>query len=733
MLKRPVKPAAPSIEALAAELRDHDKRYGKGRPVISDEEYDEQKEHLRKLAPTHRYFTEEAEEAGEKPLPAPMPGLTKIRPESALAWVKETSGADPSEVYAQSEEKIDGISCLLHYRDGALFDAFKKNRNSGKGRSILPFVKRLDTVPQKLDWKYRCGQIPVNIPISLRGDILIRGELAVSYEAFDAYRQSREFKESCKTGKEFKTPRSMAAGIFNRDEVDAQTHKDLQSVDFVSCDVVFPLVSRVATKQYILLGLFPTPVFATHLPENKLAEVYIVQQFHKAKNESPYPCDGIVLKVSDGMSIHSIAVKLHTSDQPAYLTTVKHVEVNMSARNLAKPTIIVEPVMIDGRKHTRFTGNNMREIEAYRIGPGSTVFAVSAGDVIPHLLKSGYSKPTPSPKYKALRKCPDCGSDLQWTRTASGAEGADLRCYDAGCMSGKRTATFLDRIGIKGLGEKTIEALAEGRSVRDLLAMTKQDFIKAIGANGATAYLNLHAAMKRPLANIMYASGLFSSGTTSLGVNTLSQVVDGLAANGCSNSKLLALPGQDHVTEGELMLALPAGEGCNLFRTRLGEFQLFYKDIAGFHKPPARSDECVGLVFTFSGFRDSNLTDQIRSKGGIYSESLTKATTHLVCRAEPHPSKAKKAQELKVKIIKVESLMEMLRNPDSDGKPITPAKEKPFADGKQIAAKLNKEYAKVAPKAVKHIAEVGEPKRVKPAPRVKAPLRANLKARLRRR
>jgi DNA ligase (NAD+) len=725
MKKPSVKPSprATHAEELAAELRDHDKRYAKGRPIISDEEYDDLRAALRAFSPAHKYFTEQVAEAGEKDLPADMPSLVKIRPDSALAWVKDARGEDPSELFAQAEEKIDGISCLLHYKDGVLFDAFKKNRASGKGRSILQFVKRLNTVPGKLEWKYAKNfKTP---PISLKGDLLIRGELAISYEAFESFRKS-----------EYKTPRSLVAGIFNRDEVDKQTIQDLQAVDFIACDVVFPLVAKVETKQYILLGLFPTPVFAVHLPENKLAEVYIIQQFHKAKNESPYPCDGIVLKTSDGMAIHSIAVKLHTADQPAHKTVVNKVEWTMSARNLAKPVVIVEPVVIEGVKITRLTGNNARTMHERKIGPGSTVHVVHAGNVIPHLLAGNTQTdakllPTPSPKYKPLQKCPDCGSTLQWTRTATGAEGADLKCYDAACLSGKLTATFLTRIGIKGLGDKTIADVALDRSVRDVLEMSKADFVKELGAIGATAYLNLHAAMKRPLANIMYASGLFSSGTVSLGVNTLAQIVDGLAANGVSNSKLLALPGHDHVTEGELLMALPPTEGANLFRTRLGEFQLFYKDIASFHKPPARSDAMVGLTICFSGFRDSNLVDKIRNQGGIYSDSLSAKTTHLVVRTEPHPSKLKKAQGYGTKIIKVESLMEMLRNPESDGTAIQPPKEKPFEDGKTLQKRLNKEYAKVAPKAVKQIAEVGKPSGVKP--KVKPPLRARITAKLRRR
>ena len=358
-------------------LRKHDRRYEAGSETIPDEAYDNLKEDIRAKFPSNPYFktntTPNPEAVKEPALPVAMPGLTKVRPDSALAWV--TSLGSKVDI-VQDAEKIDGIACMLKYRDGVLVSAQKKG-DEGYGKDIMPFVKYVASVPKKLTWKYI---EKLSMPITMRGDLVIRGELACSFETWEPYAKSGKNPHG------FAHPRVMAAGIFRRDTVDAVTVKQLKAVDFIACTVAWPAQATPARSRLILQNLFPIVAYGKQLSFAEMTPDELVNLIKDAKDYSPYPCDGIVLSASDGGEIHQVAVKLNTADQTAVKTVVERVEYNMSSRNLLKPTIIIKPIVIDGIEINRVTGNNARQINKYKIGPGSIVWVVRSGDVIPHII-----------------------------------------------------------------------------------------------------------------------------------------------------------------------------------------------------------------------------------------------------------------------------------------------------------------------------------------------------------
>jgi DNA ligase (NAD+) len=659
---------------LIAALQYHDKRYENGKEIISDSVYDKFKEELRVRFPNNPYFKESAKTnttpnpsaVNEPKLPMPMPGLTKLRPDSALAWA---TSLDPKLEFVYADEKIDGIACMLKFTDGVLVSAQKKS-DADHGRDIMDFVKYVKSVPTKLDWKFRNK---LDFPITLRGDIVVRGELAVSFEAWKPYGKEAIGKEG------YAHPRVMAAGLFNAAKPDLYVSKTIaETVDFIACNIAWPEQADPGRNKTILQNLFPTVMHGTRLSLADVTPENMVKQIRAAKDESPYPCDGIVLSASDGGEIYRVAVKLETADQTSVKTVVERVEYNMSARNLLKPTILIKPVVIDGIEVSRLTGNNAKQINDYKIGPESVVWVVRAGDVVPHTLLTGKFKPSPSKHYRLESSCPGCGSKLSWTMTANGKPGADLQCMDKLCLESKRTATFLERISVKGLGETHIQNLSLDRSVEDVLRMKPEEISEVLGdKTGKTVHVNLHNAMRKSLAHVMYASGMFTTGTMSLGAATLAEILTHLNQNGHTNTAIVncTLSASD-VTRRQLQSVLPPTHTSYLFTDRLLEFRLFYHTIKQWHQPPRQSDEMSGIVICFSGFRDPNLVDKIRSKGGVYSDSLTRKTTHLVSLTEPHPTKLAKAKELGVKCIRATSLYEMLNDPDYDGKEFSGKPEK---------------------------------------------------------
>jgi NAD-dependent DNA ligase len=661
--KRPAVGGAKFITSKEAEvialLRKYDDAYyNKKKPLVSDDVYNTLRAKAQNQFPKNSYF----KEVGAAPkkgtavdLPLTLTRMSRIRPDSVAPWL---NGVNDGLKFMHYSHKIDGLCAILHYRQGQLFRVFTRG-NDATGQDITRFAKYIKSIPKHIGISPEARNKPIDQqPILSNGDAIFTGELCVTWAKFDKHND--KYKGDKK--KLFASPRVMAQASVNRNEVDEYL---IGQVDCVMHGVLFPEPMKPERDWYLLEECFPvvTPngkLMVDPKIGNRLATLY-----ESAKDESEYPIDGFVLQATDGADTHYIAMKRDADKQTVAQTSVTKIEVNMSARNLAKPTIHIKPVKIDGYTISTLTGNNIREIESLKIGPGSVVNVVRAGDVIPHMLKTGQFKPTAAKKPFYLECCPDCGGELSWTFTANGKEGADLQCTDELCRESKRTMIFLERMQIDGLGEANIETLAHERGMAEVLALPDKEFTKLFGKLGPGIRANLHHAMECDMAKIMYASGIFTSGTQSLGVNTIVAILTALKRANISATKLLEGEGTEYhgVT---LEMTLPPVNTSRLFIAKLPEFRVFYQqEIGKAHKPTKTSDRLGGYVFTFSGFRDANLAEDIRRAGGIYTESLSKKVTHVVSLNMPEPAKLEKAKKYGTRLLKVQELKHILQGYDS--------------------------------------------------------------------
>jgi len=133
-------------------------------------------------------------------------------------------------------------------------------------------------------------------------------------------------------------------------------------------------------------------------------------------------------------------------------------------------------------------------------------------------------------------------------------------------------------------------------------------------------------------------------------------------------SKKLAL--LEHFTEKPTMEQLMGIEGfaeisCKSYLDGYDRFFEFIKDlpITISKKEDVKvSDDLNGMTFVFTGFRDKSAEDIIISKGGEIGSSVSKNTTHLVCK-DPNSGSAKleTAKKLGVKIMSVEEFGDFLK------------------------------------------------------------------------
>lgn len=642
-------------------LRQYDDAfYNTEKPLVSDDVYNEFRKHAKNRWPRNPYFKTvgappKAKRGEAVELPLMLTRMSRIRPDSVNAWAASVDERLP---YVYYSNKIDGVFCGLHYRRSELVQAF--TRGDGKtGQDVTRFIKHIKSAPRKLvipmeDLAKVSSERP-EAPIG--GDVILTTELCVTWDNFEAYNRKLRAKKQ----DEFASPRVMALAAINRNEPDMEL---LKYVDCIGHGMVVPEPTNPERAQQLLKALFTIHADQGKRPLGPNTGRELGNLFKSAKESSPYPIDGFVLQATDGGIIYSIAMKQDADKQTIGKTEITDITVSMSMRNLAKPVINIKPVMIDGYKISQLTGHNMFEVQTLRLGVGSKVNVVRSGDVIPHMLKTGAHAPTPAKKPYLLTKCIDCGGKLSWTMTARGEAGADLQCTDIVCRESKRTAVFMDRMGIKGIGDAHIETLTYDRTVADVLAADDKAFTEDLGKIGPEIRKLLHKSMHCDMAKIMYASGIFATGTQSLGVSTLSEILATLKQCNITPTNLIHGRGSEY-DPATIEVHLPPKQTSRIFISKLPEFIEFYKPIEMYHHAPVTSNRLAGYTFTFTGFRESNMADDIRRLGGAYADSLSKKTTHLVVLNYPEPAKAEKARKYGTKLLKAQHLKQIMQGYDS--------------------------------------------------------------------
>ena len=153
--------AAAEIERLSAEIRRHEHAYHVlARPEISDAEFDGLFDTLVELerrhpqlaradSPTRRVGSDLTQELPEVEHTVPVLSLDKAYDMAGVErWMDKARAADPETAFVV-EEKIDGSSILLHYRDGVLERAVTRG-NGRTGNDVTDNVRTIHTVPLRL-------------------------------------------------------------------------------------------------------------------------------------------------------------------------------------------------------------------------------------------------------------------------------------------------------------------------------------------------------------------------------------------------------------------------------------------------------------------------------------------------------------------------------------------------------------------------------------------------------
>ena len=197
--------AEKEIETLSEKLRRYQyEYYVLNRPTVSDLEYDRLFDALAVLentfpelkkgdSPTMRVGSDLGSDLPEAAHTIPVLSLDKAySQEEVLGWMKKTEEKAGRELSFFMEEKIDGISIVLYYRDGLLERGVTRG-NGYVGNDVTSNIKTI-------------GSIPLRLPRPLT--LAVRGEIYLPLERFAGINASLEVP--------YANPRNLAAGTIRR-------------------------------------------------------------------------------------------------------------------------------------------------------------------------------------------------------------------------------------------------------------------------------------------------------------------------------------------------------------------------------------------------------------------------------------------------------------------------------------------------------------------------------------
>lgn len=553
--------------------------YEQGEPIMTDYEYDVWRElfgERAKLGPTPLKKVD---------LPAPAGSLHKAKTnEDLLKWL----GSSKAKVVATP--KLDGVSVVLHYKDGRLRCAC--TRGDGlQGQDITGKVKLFRNPPPE--------------KVSVKDEFVVRGEAVLSEEDF------AELKT------DYRNPRNTVAGVLNAKEVNEEVLNRIRLYVYslLEAGSGLPLLTDKIEELKLLKKMGFTVPKAKVFTLTKTSEL---ERIYQDIAPEGIAADGLVIESVDregrlDFETGTLNPKWARAWKPELkpvTTTVEEVEWNVSRHGKLKPRVRVEPVEFGGVTVTYATGNHAQWIKENKIGPGAVVSLVRSGDVIPEIvtvLRPG--------KVALPERCPECGTKTVW-------QSVDLVCPNKNCpgRTSRSLQHFLAALEVEGAGPGTARALMQAgiTTPESLLKVAYEEpevFQEILGPKKGKDFVKNLLKRVRQVDAVTLAYALNFGGP------------------GVGKVKLKQLLAQDS----------PLKEKLLTWAKRHGVSVVF---------PWEKVGPLTGKKFVFTGFRDRKLEQYIQSLGGEVVNTVNRETTAVFAKDPRSTSrKAQRARELGVPII----------------------------------------------------------------------------------
>lgn len=619
------------INQLREDLIAFNDAYRKGKPQISDIEYDHLVEVLWENSPQDEFFkrgiVEQPTERMEK-LPLPMYSLEKIKTVQAFRkWLEKMSAAGCREVV--STPKFDGISLIV---DELTHKAWTRG-DGVEGQKSDKHFSRMNSVHSD-NSKYAHPDYTW-------------GEAIIKKITFAQLQDNPKF--------EYKNARNMVAGLFN---APGGYHSPyIRNVDFIRYGSDLPLNKgeQLAEMKEIYgknvsdsVEVFIEEIL--ELSDDEL-NIFLDKELHD-RFDDEYKIDGVVIEVNEyeireklgrlpnGNPAYAIAFKREEWCD-AYQTRVTGIELGVGKTGVVNPVILVNPVEINGATVNRVTGYNMSYMIDNRICKGALIEITRGGDVIPkHLKTLSFNNNVFEQFMDECVVCPSCGEPLKWDTTM-----VNLVCLNEGCKEKviSELTYFFRTMGCEEFEEPTLRKLynAGYKTVDSIISLQTDQLQELLGEiNGRVVSKQIMRVITEgvPYARYLAALNIFDG---KIAETTCQKILDNLSEEyvhhiirediHLDNSvemrylidTLVKIPGIGQT------IAKVFVEGLQRKR-RIKQFKVNFSYI----QSPKQTSPVDGerMYVCFTGFRDKELESTLIAKGHVVLNSVTKECTLLVVK-----------------------------------------------------------------------------------------------------
>lgn len=608
-----------NVEDLVFKLKRYNQFYRKGKPLISDKEFDLLEDELRSIDPDNEYF----EEIGIKPtsgkkvkLPIGMYSLNKVKTiEELKKWCKSKDISDDDLLVITP--KFDGASLFQDNDRGIV-----TTRGDGFEGNDVTYNFSLTKEEEKVG-KY-CA-----------------GEIMIPKKVF-------EEKYSKEVGGEYKNSRNMVASLFNPDTKNFDKEK-LQDAVFIRYILGDNLIASKTAQLDLLNTVNKIKVKYKVVKIKDLTTEYLRELYFTWNKE--IDIDGLVIEIND--SAKRINTPAEKNNNPGYAvaykgnfesvkeTFIRSIKWQTSKDGFLTPVADIEPVNLDGVTISNVALYNARFVKDNELGVLARIVIKRSGGVIPKLV---------SVKDKAL--VVDIPKQIDGVRTVWDDNEVEL------CLM-KRTdkwniqelVHFFRVLDIEEFGEPTIVSFYNAglKTIRDILEAKITDLVKIEGFGKKKAEHLLKEFKEKifcgvHMHSLMDASNCFSG----LGSKTLKLILDNIDdVEGHLDPE--ALEEIDGIGPEK---AKSFVDGIDLFDRWLINVDHIISFIQDEKEEVVINSVCLkDISICFTGFRDDELEKNIiKNSGNIVSGVNKKTNILLVKEKGSGSSKEIKAEELGISI-----------------------------------------------------------------------------------
>jgi DNA ligase (NAD+) len=518
------KDPADRIDELRNEIAKHDSAYYvRDEPVISDAEYDELLDELRRLeaenpelltpdSPTQRVGGEPLEHFEQIEHAEPMLSLANARSEEdLLAWDKRVRNLlarydiSTEEFGFVTEPKVDGLAISLTYENGELIRG--ATRGDGRiGEDVTHNLRTIRAIPLKIDDASELVEV--------------RGEIYYGRKAFEKLNEQR----AAAGEPTFANPRNAAAGTIRQLDPKIAAERPLSMWSYgigarrgVDFETHGDEIAWLREK-----GFKVDDEIAVH---DDIGEVVERCKWWEQRRESlDTEIDGVVVKVNERPLWRELGVvgreprwAIAWKFPPITATTkLNRIVWNVGRDGRLVPFAMLEPVHVGGVTVSTATLHNEEDLARKDVREGDEVVVTRAGDVIPQVISPLIQKRKGKRLRKARppKKCPACG-----TPTVKPEDSVFTICPNRrGCpgQTFQQVKHFVSRgtMDIEGLGEKqAMRFLQDGlisdpADIYDLTAEQLQE-LEGFGEVSAQNLIDaIDASRERPFPLVLFALGL---------------------------------------------------------------------------------------------------------------------------------------------------------------------------------------------------------------------------------